>query len=179
MNATTIGEALAAKRIDLGLEKGQAAQRIGMSRTTYSSYEQDAQRPSVEVFPAIAEFLGTSMDEVLALYGATCIVQARTFLARRSEDGPDRRSAAASASRSTTASDSASMERVTGHDEAAQTKQVPEVASDVDGAVVSDITREAVNVPSEVAETLAVRDNRDGEKASGTKKKKKKKKKKV
>ena len=88
MGATTIGEALAAKRLELGLEKGQAAQRIGMSRTTYSSYEQDAQRPSVEVFSAIADFLGVSMDEVLALYGATCIVQARNFLSRVTPDSP-------------------------------------------------------------------------------------------
>jgi transcriptional regulator with XRE-family HTH domain len=80
MGATTIGEALVAKRLDLGLEKGQAAQRIGMSRTTYSSYEQDAQRPSVDVFSALADFLQISLEELLSLYGATCVVAARTAL---------------------------------------------------------------------------------------------------
>jgi|ERR1700722_1420273 transcriptional regulator with XRE-family HTH domain len=86
MVSATMGEALAHKRVELGLEKGQAAQRIGMSRTTYSSYEQDAQRPSVEVFPKIASFLDISMEEVLTLYGATCVVQARNFLARVTQD---------------------------------------------------------------------------------------------
>jgi transcriptional regulator with XRE-family HTH domain len=82
MGATTIGSALAERRRELSLEKGQAAKQIGMSRTTYSSYEQDAQRPSTEVFTALAEFLGISVEQFLPLYGATCVAQARVSLGR-------------------------------------------------------------------------------------------------
>src|SRR5580658_966998 len=82
MTIATIGSALAERRAFLGLEKGQAADKIGMSRTTYSSYEQDAQRPSVDVFPALAGFLEISMEELLTLYGATCVAAVRPSLER-------------------------------------------------------------------------------------------------
>jgi transcriptional regulator with XRE-family HTH domain len=82
MSAETIGSALGEKRRALGLEKGQAADKIGMSRTTYSSYEQDAQRPSVDVFPALASFLEISIEELLVLYGATCVAAMRPSLDR-------------------------------------------------------------------------------------------------
>jgi DNA-binding XRE family transcriptional regulator len=77
MIAVTIGTALAGKRLELGLDKRQAAVIIGMSRTTYTSYEADSQRPSVDVFPALAKFLDISIEELLVLYGATCVVAAR------------------------------------------------------------------------------------------------------
>ena len=80
MSQATIGSALVERRRELGLEKGQAADKIGMSRTTYSSYEQDAQRPSVDVFPALAGFLDVSMEELLTLYGATCVAAVRPTL---------------------------------------------------------------------------------------------------
>jgi transcriptional regulator with XRE-family HTH domain len=86
MSVATIGSALAEKRRELGLEKGQAADKIGMSRTTYSSYEQDAQRPSVDVFPALTEFLEISMEELLTLYGATCVAAVRPSLERMLSD---------------------------------------------------------------------------------------------
>lgn len=82
MNEPTIGSALVQRRQELGLAKGQAADNIGMSRTTYSSYEQDAQRPSVDVFPGLATFLGVSMEEFLVLYGATCVAAVREPLER-------------------------------------------------------------------------------------------------
>ena len=80
MSQATIGSALVERRRELGLEKGQAADKIGMSRTTYSSYEQDAQRPSVDVFPALAGFLDVSMEELMSLYGATCVAAVRPTL---------------------------------------------------------------------------------------------------
>jgi transcriptional regulator with XRE-family HTH domain len=80
MSQATIGSALVERRRELGLEKGQAADKIGMSRTTYSSYEQDAQRPSVDVFPALAGFLDVSMEVLLTLYGATCVAAVRPTL---------------------------------------------------------------------------------------------------
>jgi transcriptional regulator with XRE-family HTH domain len=82
MGVATIGSALVEKRLELGLDKSQAAEVIGMSRTTYSSYEQDSQRPSVDVFPALAEFLGISTEMLLTLYGATCVAAARAALER-------------------------------------------------------------------------------------------------
>ena len=80
MSQATIGSALVERRRELGLEKGQAADKIDMSRTTYSSYEQDAQRPSVDVFPALAGFLDVSMEVLLTLYGATCVAAVRPTL---------------------------------------------------------------------------------------------------
>ena len=53
-----------------------------MSRTTYSSYESDTQRPSVDVFPALAKFLDVTIDEFLVLYGATAIAAIRPSLDR-------------------------------------------------------------------------------------------------
>jgi transcriptional regulator with XRE-family HTH domain len=82
MMETTIGHALRARRQELGLDQREVASLIGMSRTTYSSYERDAQRPSVDIFPAIAEFLAIPMEELLALYGATCIASVRPPLER-------------------------------------------------------------------------------------------------
>ncbi len=93
MSDATIGSALGKRRLELGLEKGQAADKIGMSRTTYSSYERDTQRPSVDVFPALAEFLGVDMEFFLVLYGATCIAAVRPSLERTlaEEKGPELR----------------------------------------------------------------------------------------
>jgi len=91
MSAATIGSALADKRRELGLEKGRAANKIGMSRTTYSSYEQDAQRPSVDVFPALAKFLDISIEELLTLYGATCVAALRSSLELMMSNNPDGR----------------------------------------------------------------------------------------
>ncbi len=180
MDAKTIGEALAAKRTELGMEKGQAAQRIGMSRTTYSSYEQDAQRPSVEVFPAIAEFLGASMDEVLTLYGATCIVQARNFLSRVSEKGSDQGIESADEKRSALIVDEPPMDHFvtqgTGHSDSAHVNEAPISAITGDG--VSDKSAEMVDVLSEVPTSSPTRDDSGDQKASVPKKKKKKKKKK-
>ncbi len=81
MSDGTIGRALRTRRAQIGLDQKDAATRIGMSRTTYSSYERDMQRPSVDVLPAIADFLEVSIDDVLALYGASAIAAARASLA--------------------------------------------------------------------------------------------------
>ena len=82
MSAETIGSALLKRRQQLGLDKGQAADQIGMSRTTYSSYELDKQRPSADVFPALASFLQVSIEDFLPLYGATAVVAVRPALER-------------------------------------------------------------------------------------------------
>lgn len=80
MSDETIGSALVHKRTELGVSKVQAAQIVGMSRTTYSSYERDAQRPSVEVIPALVAFLQVSTESFLKLYGATAVATLRASL---------------------------------------------------------------------------------------------------
>jgi transcriptional regulator with XRE-family HTH domain len=91
MSSLTIGEALIARRNQLGLDKGRAADQIGMSRTTYGAYEANRQRPSVNVFPALAEFLDVDMEYFLELYGATMILAARPALQQvlATPDGAD------------------------------------------------------------------------------------------
>lgn len=86
----TIGEALVARREALGLDKGRAASRIGMSRTSYGAYERDAQRPSIEVFAPLIDFLQIPLEEFLTLYGATCIALARTSFGEASSEDGDR-----------------------------------------------------------------------------------------
>jgi transcriptional regulator with XRE-family HTH domain len=87
---STIGTALRSRRQSLNLDQTHAASLVGMSRTSYSSYERDLQRPSVEVLPGLAEFLDISIDDVLTLYGGTCIEAMRPslelFLATRDLD---------------------------------------------------------------------------------------------
>lgn len=82
VTAETIGTALVKRRKQLAIGMSEAAERIAMSRTTYSSYERDRQRPSVDVFPVLAEFLNVTTDELLALYGATSIAVIRPSLER-------------------------------------------------------------------------------------------------
>jgi transcriptional regulator with XRE-family HTH domain len=82
MSDETIGKALRTRRAQLGFDQREAATRIGMSRTTFSSYERDTQRPSVDVLPAIAGFLEISIDDVLVLFGASAVAAARTALGR-------------------------------------------------------------------------------------------------
>lgn len=82
MSDETIGKALRTRRAQLGFDQREAATRIGMSRTTFSSYERDTQRPSVDVLPAIADFLNISIDDVLVLFGASAVAAARTALGR-------------------------------------------------------------------------------------------------
>jgi len=82
MGSATIGSSLKNRRRELGIDQSDAAEKIGMSRTTFSSYERDLQRPSAEVLPALAQFLGVTIEEMLTLYGATCIEALRPSLER-------------------------------------------------------------------------------------------------
>jgi len=144
MGVATIGSALVEKRLELGLDKGQAAEVIGMSRTTYSSYEQDSQRPSVDVFPALAEFLGISTEMLLTLYGATCIAAIRPSLERIASQGVDVGEPAVSpeASRSSV-------------DEPTQASALPseEVASEGESALAVSVVNSEIVVPEEVRES--------------------------
>jgi transcriptional regulator with XRE-family HTH domain len=82
MDRVTIGHALGERRRYLALDQGTAATRIGISRSTYAAYEHGGRRPSIDVLRSLAAFLDVTLDEVLELYGATCIVLARLALMR-------------------------------------------------------------------------------------------------
>jgi transcriptional regulator with XRE-family HTH domain len=82
MEFATIGSALTSRRKSLNLDQARAAAIIGMSRTTFSSYERDLQRPSAEVLPSLAQFLDISLEDILTLYGGTCIQALRPSLER-------------------------------------------------------------------------------------------------
>ena len=87
MASLTIGRALAARRRDTGLDQETVAASLGVSRSTYASYERGTRRPSAETLRAVALFLDVSIDAVLDLYGATCVEQARRVLEPDSHDG--------------------------------------------------------------------------------------------
>ncbi|MGC8511055.1 MAG: helix-turn-helix domain-containing protein [Acidimicrobiales bacterium] len=86
MTAMTIGRALATRRRDTGLDQEAAAARLGVTRSTYASYERGTRRPSAEGLRAVADFLDVAIDAVLDLYGATCVEQARRVLEPDSHD---------------------------------------------------------------------------------------------
>ena len=77
---STIGRALEERRRELGIGQEVAADAVGVSRSTFAAYEHDARRISPEVLRPLAHFLDVSLVEVLELYGATCVAQARRVL---------------------------------------------------------------------------------------------------
>jgi transcriptional regulator with XRE-family HTH domain len=193
MSVATIGSALAEKRRELGLEKGQAADRIGMSRTTYSSYEQDAQRPSGDVFPALIEFLETSMEELLTLYGATCVAAVRPSLERllaersnsrnvspsvetqssvdafapKEEDASDEPEAAYSATEESTSEVVLELHEATIQpDSQDQDLPSPEVTSDEPEAAYSETEESTSEVVLELHEATIQQDTQDQESSS-------------
>jgi transcriptional regulator with XRE-family HTH domain len=77
---STIGRALEERRRELGIGQEVAADAVGVSRSTFAAYEHDTRRISPEVLRPLAHFLDVSLVEVLELYGATCVAQARRVL---------------------------------------------------------------------------------------------------
>ena len=82
MTSDNIGDALLARRKQRRLDQGRAASEIGVSPSTYRSYEKNTQRPSVNVFPALSKFLGLEIEDFLPLYAATVIFALRPALER-------------------------------------------------------------------------------------------------
>lgn len=80
MEKRTLGEALRERRDRLGIDKAKAAAIVGVARSTYAAYELDSRRLSVDILSALGAFLDASIDELLKLYGATCVAQAREAL---------------------------------------------------------------------------------------------------
>jgi len=75
-----MGRALSERRHRLGLDQKSSAEAIGISRSTYAAYEHDARRFSFDVLYPLGSFLELDIDQVLELYGATCVAQARLAL---------------------------------------------------------------------------------------------------
>lgn len=82
MEKTTLGQALVERRIELGIDKARAAATIGVTRATYSAYESDSRRFSLDGLPALRAFLDVAVEDFLELYAATCVAQARVVLLR-------------------------------------------------------------------------------------------------
>lgn len=80
MGPLTIGGALSERRRELGLDLTRAANAVGVNRSTYAAYERDTRRLSAEALRPLAAFLVLSLDEILGLYAATCVTQARRVL---------------------------------------------------------------------------------------------------
>ncbi|HSN03303.1 MAG TPA: helix-turn-helix transcriptional regulator [Acidimicrobiales bacterium] len=86
LDSPTIGQALERRRDQLALSREAAASAVGVSRSTYSAYESDQRRLSPEALRILANFLGADLEEILHLYGATCIAQARRSLVGDASD---------------------------------------------------------------------------------------------
>lgn len=65
MARTTMGEFLAILRKSKGMTQQDAADRLGVSNKTVSSWETGASSPDISLLPAIAELYGVTCDELL------------------------------------------------------------------------------------------------------------------
>ena len=65
MTKTSMGEFLAILRKSKGITQQEAADRLGVSNKTVSSWETGASSPDISMLPAIAELYGVTCDELL------------------------------------------------------------------------------------------------------------------
>lgn len=87
----TIGERLKAARAAANLTQEQTAERVGVSRQTVSSWENDRSYPDITGVLALAELYGLSLDQLLKedermirhLEESTDIVKSKRALSRR------------------------------------------------------------------------------------------------
>ena len=87
----TIGEKLRAARDSAGLTQEQTAQRVGVSRQTVSSWENDRSYPDIAGVLTLAKLYGLTLDELLLedkkmirhLEESTDLVKSRRTLSRR------------------------------------------------------------------------------------------------
>ena len=85
----TVGRALELRREELDLSREGAASAIGVSRSTYSAYASDQRRLSPDSLRTLIDFLDVDIEELLGLYGATCVLQARRALLRGTPPGSE------------------------------------------------------------------------------------------
>lgn len=62
-----IGERIAARREELGLKQYQVAERIGVTKTTMSKYENNVNLPNSDILARLARTLDTSVDYLCEL----------------------------------------------------------------------------------------------------------------
>lgn len=87
----TIGEKLRAARDSAGLTQEQTAERVGVSRQTISSWENDRSYPDIAGVLTLAKLYGLTLDELLLedkkmirhLEESTDLVRSRRTLSRR------------------------------------------------------------------------------------------------
>lgn len=65
----TIGERIAERREDLGLKQYQVAERIGVTKTTMSKYENNINIPNADILARLAVVLNTSADYLCGITG--------------------------------------------------------------------------------------------------------------
>ena len=65
----TIGERIAERREDLGLKQYQVAERIGVTKTTMSKYENNINIPNADILARLAMVLNTSADYLCGITG--------------------------------------------------------------------------------------------------------------
>lgn len=63
--AMSIGSVIATKRKALGMTQKELAAKLSVSFQAVSKWEQDAAHPDVDLLPALAELLGTSVDALV------------------------------------------------------------------------------------------------------------------
>ncbi len=62
-----IGERIVARREELGLKQYQVAERIGVTKTTMSKYENNVNLPNSDILTKLAKALETSVDYLCEL----------------------------------------------------------------------------------------------------------------
>ena len=63
----TFGSRLKALRISAGLTQGQAAQRVGVARATWASWEVDRREPDHEMLVQLSRLFKVSVDSLVGL----------------------------------------------------------------------------------------------------------------
>lgn len=97
----TLGEALKARRQELGLSGWKATYRLEVARMTYDGWEKNHHVPDPKHWEKIAEFLGVSKVDVAILLGAIdqaeviqfCSAQPKSTRARFADRKPQARNA--------------------------------------------------------------------------------------
>lgn len=83
MSKTEIGEFLAALRKSKGYTQQEAAELLGVSNKTVSSWETGASCPDISMLPALAELYGVTCDEIVRGKRITAAEDDKTALVKR------------------------------------------------------------------------------------------------
>jgi transcriptional regulator with XRE-family HTH domain len=67
LSASSLGERLRQARNKIGLTQQQVAQQLNITRVAYGHYERGAREVALDQLPALAQVLGTSVEDLLGL----------------------------------------------------------------------------------------------------------------